>query len=78
MIGRAQLLDVDVPLPVGVTLRQVRVEADVRAMAAMEDSVFDSATLTRRLRRCCVALRSTTGWNCGWLRPMGRSSARVV
>ncbi len=43
MIGRAQLLDVDVVLPLGVTLRQVRVEADVRAMAAMQDTVFNSA-----------------------------------
>ena len=43
MIGRAQLLDVDVVLPLGVTVRQVRVEADVRAMAAMQDTVFNSA-----------------------------------
>jgi hypothetical protein len=41
MIGRAQLLDVDVPLPAGVTLRRVTEEADVRAMAAMQDMVFD-------------------------------------
>jgi hypothetical protein len=44
MIGRARLLDVDVPLPAGVALRQVRDEVDVRAMAAMEDLVYDSAT----------------------------------
>jgi ribosomal protein S18 acetylase RimI-like enzyme len=43
MIGRAQLLDVDVAVPVGVTLRQVTAEADVRAMAAMQDMVFDGA-----------------------------------
>ena len=56
MIGRAQLLDVDVPLPAGVILRRVAEEADVRAMAAMQDVVFDgivsdqSATaLLRRL-----------------------------
>jgi GNAT superfamily N-acetyltransferase len=41
MIGRAQLLDVEVPLPAGVTLRQVSEERDVRAMAAMQDMVFD-------------------------------------
>lgn len=41
MIGRAQSLDVDRPLPVGVTLRQVTEEGDVRAMAAMQDMVFD-------------------------------------
>ena len=43
MIGRAQLLDVEVPLPVGVTLRQVCDADDVRAMAAMEDAAFNSA-----------------------------------
>jgi hypothetical protein len=43
MIGRAHLLDVDVPLPVGVTLRQVSDVNDVRAMAAMEDAAFNSA-----------------------------------
>jgi hypothetical protein len=42
MIGRAQLLDVEVPLPQGVTLRTVRDEADVRAMTAMEDLAFGS------------------------------------
>ncbi len=41
MIGRAQLLDVDARPPAGVTLRQVWEEADVRAMAAMQDMVFD-------------------------------------
>jgi hypothetical protein len=43
MIGRAHLLDVDLPIPAGVTLRQVRDEDDVRAMAAMEDLVFETA-----------------------------------
>jgi hypothetical protein len=42
MIGRAQLLDVKVPLPKGVTLRKVSDEADVRAMTAMEDLAFGS------------------------------------
>lgn len=40
MIGEARLLAVDVPLPAGVTLRKVEQEADVRAMAAMQDEVF--------------------------------------
>jgi hypothetical protein len=40
MIGRAELLAVDVPLPTGITLRRVTDEADVRAMAAMEAEVF--------------------------------------
>lgn len=42
MIGRAQLLDVKVPRPKGVTLRKVRDEADVRNMTAMEDLAFGS------------------------------------
>ncbi|MGY4644964.1 GNAT family N-acetyltransferase [Cellulomonas sp. URHB0016] len=40
MIGEARRLDVDVALPAGVTLRRVTGEADVRAMAAMQDLVF--------------------------------------
>jgi len=40
MIGDARLLDVDVPLPAGVSLRRVSEEADVRAMSAMQDLVF--------------------------------------
>jgi hypothetical protein len=41
MVGWAQLLDVDVPLPAGVTLRRVTEEDDVRAMAAMQDTAFN-------------------------------------
>jgi hypothetical protein len=44
MIGRAQLLDVKVPLPKGVTLRKVKDEADVSAMTSMEDLAFGSDT----------------------------------
>lgn len=40
MIGEARALTVDVPLPHGVTLRQVTDEPDVRAMSAMQDEVF--------------------------------------
>ncbi|MDD7835110.1 MULTISPECIES: GNAT family N-acetyltransferase [Paenarthrobacter] len=40
MIGEAQALSVDVPLPDGVTLRRVVDEPDVRAMTAMQDEVF--------------------------------------
>jgi hypothetical protein len=56
MIGEARALAVDVPLPEGVTLRQVTDEADVRAMSAMADQVFGEPvnprtadTLVRRL-----------------------------
>jgi hypothetical protein len=53
MIGRAHLLDTEVPLPHGVTLRRICEEDDIRAMAAMEDIVFASASAqetTRALR----------------------------
>jgi GNAT superfamily N-acetyltransferase len=40
MIGEAQALAVDVPLPEGVTLRTVTEESDVRAATAMQDEVF--------------------------------------
>lgn len=40
MIGEAQALSTAVPLPDGVTLRQVTEEPDVRAMSAMQDEVF--------------------------------------
>ena len=40
MIGEARALAVDVALPDGVSLRRVSDEADVRAMAAMQDEVF--------------------------------------
>lgn len=43
MIGEARLLDVDVPLPAGVSLRLVTEEADVRAMSAMQDLAFGDA-----------------------------------
>jgi hypothetical protein len=41
MIGPAASLDVEVTLPDGVVLRRVTEEDDVRAMAAMQDMVFD-------------------------------------
>nr|WP_238338362.1 GNAT family N-acetyltransferase [Pedococcus badiiscoriae] len=40
MIGEAQLLAGDVPLPEGVTVRRVTEEGDVRAMCAMQAEVF--------------------------------------
>jgi hypothetical protein len=44
MIGEAQLLAVDVPLPEGVTLRRITAEPDVRAMCAMQAVVFGDPT----------------------------------
>jgi len=40
MVGDLRALVVDVPLPDGVRLRQVTVEADIRAMGAMQAEVF--------------------------------------
>lgn len=40
MIGPAHSLNVDVPLPPGVSLRRVSAERDIRAMSAMQDEVF--------------------------------------
>jgi hypothetical protein len=42
MIGPAELLDVTVPLPPGVTLRRVSDENDVRAMTVMEAMAFET------------------------------------
>jgi hypothetical protein len=42
MIGRAQMLDVEVLLPAGVTLRRVTDEAAVLAMTSMQGKVFGS------------------------------------
>ncbi|MBX3144238.1 MAG: hypothetical protein KF813_10810 [Trueperaceae bacterium] len=40
MVGRAEGLAGEVPLPAGVTLRNIRSEADVRAMCDLQDRVF--------------------------------------
>ncbi len=40
MIGEAVALAIDVPLALGVTVRRVTEEPDVRAMSAMQDEVF--------------------------------------
>ncbi|MBG6054070.1 hypothetical protein IWX81_000460 [Salinibacterium sp. CAN_S4] len=40
MIGDADALATEVPLPDGITLRTVVTESDVRAMSAMQDEVF--------------------------------------
>jgi hypothetical protein len=44
MIGRATLLDVEVPLPDGVTLRKLTEESDVRTMVLMQDEAFGEST----------------------------------
>ncbi len=58
MMGEAEKLAVDVPLPDGVSLRRVTTETDVRAMSAMQDEAFgdpvtpeNADALLRRLAR---------------------------
>lgn len=59
MIGEALGLAVDVPLPKGVTVRQVTEEPDVCAMISMQDEVFgedpSEQTVTALLRRLSSA-----------------------
>lgn len=47
MIGPLAALCDDVPVPVGVTVRRVRTEADVRAMSAMVDEAFGDSVDAR-------------------------------
>jgi hypothetical protein len=49
MIGEAAALAVEVPLPPGVTLRQIRDEGDIRAMVAMQNEVFGDESDPQRL-----------------------------
>ncbi len=48
MMGPAEELAGEVPLPAGVTLRRVTDEADVRAVSAMTDEAFGDPVSTRR------------------------------
>ncbi|AEG43700.1 GNAT family N-acetyltransferase [Isoptericola variabilis] len=57
MIGPAEALAVDVPLPDGVTLRRVTDEADVRAMAAMSDEVFGDPPSDRHAEQVLLRQR---------------------
>lgn len=45
MLGNAGLLALDLELPAGVTIRRVYSEQDVRAMSAMQDTVFGGAVV---------------------------------
>ena len=48
MIGEANLLNVDPPLPAGVSLRLVTSEAGVRAMSAMQELAFGNTVSENR------------------------------
>lgn len=87
MIGRAQRLAVDVPLPDGVTLRRVTAEDDVRAMSAMADVAFGDAVSTRMADALLARLARADGmelWvaqtedgqivSCGRLEPVADSA----
>ncbi len=61
MLGEARLLAVDVPLPVGVTLRTVTDEADVRAMSALADEAFGDPVSDERADSLLHRLRLHDG-----------------
>lgn len=48
MVGEAAALVVDVPLPPGVVIRQVRDEPDIRAMSATQDRAFGNPVSAER------------------------------
>jgi len=55
MIGAAQRLAVDVPLPDGVTLRQITEDCDVRAMTAVRAQAFGDSVAERGGHGRCLA-----------------------
>ena len=61
MIGPADKLAVDVPLPDGVTLRQVTEENDVRAMSAVADGIFGDPVSPERADSILQRLASDDG-----------------
>ncbi|MGH3735654.1 MAG: GNAT family N-acetyltransferase [Micromonosporaceae bacterium] len=61
MIGEAASLTADVPLPDGVTLRQVTEEPDVRAMCAMLDEAFGEPIPSRQVDALLRRLALDTG-----------------
>lgn len=71
MIGRAQALAVDVPLPDGVALRRVTTASDVARMVAMQDEVFGTRTNAEELLR---RMRTARGIEC-WV---AEAEGRVV
>jgi ribosomal protein S18 acetylase RimI-like enzyme len=59
MLGRAELLAVDVTLPAGVTLRRVEERDDVRAMAQMQALVFGDDDFAERAGAILQHLRDS-------------------
>lgn len=49
MMGEAQRLALELPLPAGVTVRPIRDRADIEAAAALADEVFGSTTSLARI-----------------------------
>lgn len=61
MIGPLEALAQEVPLPDGVTLRQVTADADVRAMSAMADAAFGDPASTRMADALLARLARSDG-----------------
>ncbi|MDP5228614.1 GNAT family N-acetyltransferase [Arthrobacter sp. YJM1] len=63
MIGRAEALAVEVPLPEGITLRPVRTEADALALCLAAEEAFegDPANAPRRAADLMARLANGTG-----------------
>jgi GNAT superfamily N-acetyltransferase len=72
MIGEARSLAVDVPLPDGVTLRQVTEESDVRAMTALQDEVFGSPVSEEMADAVLRRLSKDDGMECWVAEAAGR------
>ncbi len=61
MVGRADLLAVEVDLPDGVTLRQVHTPADVQAMVRLADEVFGRSSVGDEVKELLDRLASGDG-----------------
>lgn len=74
MLGEAAALALDVPLPNGVTLHQIREEQDVRAMSAMTDEVFGDSPSEARANAILRRLALEDGLEL-WI---ARAEGRIV
>ena len=73
MIGEANLLAVDVPLPKGIHLRRVTSEAG-RPRSVRWEGIAGRVRRKRWQMRCSEDWGSGMEWNSGWQRPTERSS----
>lgn len=61
MVGRAELLAVDVALPAGVRLRRMTTEREIRATSAMQDQVFGDPASDERAEALLRRLEGDEG-----------------